>query len=90
MNENNIKTLTDAYLISYMRAMEKTKNPNIAVGAAMTICTVLGNQMQNDAQRAAELYDSARLVIVPGDTHCFDYHLEMMTDAVKEFLMSMK
>lgn len=54
MTENNIKTLTDAYLISYMRAMEKTKNPNIAVGAAMAICTVLGNQMQNDAQRAAE------------------------------------
>ena len=54
MTENNIKTMTDAYLISYMRAMEKTKNPNIAVGAAMAVCTVLGNQMQNEAQRAAE------------------------------------
>ena len=42
------------------------------------------------AQRAEKLYADARLVIVPGDTHCFDYHLEMMTDAVKEFLENMK
>ena len=42
------------------------------------------------AQRAGELYDDARLVIIPGDTHCFDYHLEMMTDAVREFLEDMK
>ena len=42
------------------------------------------------AQRAEKLYASAKLVIVPGDTHCFDYHLEMMTDAVKEFLLEIK
>lgn len=38
------------------------------------------------AKKAAELYDNARLVVVPGDTHCFNYHMEIMTDAVKEFL----
>lgn len=38
------------------------------------------------AQRAAELYANAKLVVVPGDTHCFDRHLEMMTDAVRDFL----
>lgn len=38
------------------------------------------------AQRAAELYTNAQLVIVPGDNHCFDHHLERMTDAVKDFL----
>lgn len=38
------------------------------------------------AQRAAELYANARLVVVPGDTHCFDRHLEIMTEAVKDFL----
>lgn len=38
------------------------------------------------AQRAAELYANARLVVVPGDTHCFDHHLEIMTEAVKDFL----
>lgn len=38
------------------------------------------------AQRAAGLYANCRLVIIPGDTHCYDYHLDMMTSAVKEFL----
>ncbi len=42
------------------------------------------------AKRAEELYASAKLVIVPGDTHCFDYHLEAMTEAVKEFLLEME
>ena len=36
------------------------------------------------------LYADAKLVIIPGDTHCFDYHLEEMTDAVKEFLGKVK
>ncbi len=38
------------------------------------------------AQRAEKLYANARLVVVPGDTHCFDYHPEIMTAAIKEFL----
>lgn len=42
------------------------------------------------AKKAAEMYANAKLVIIPGDTHCFDHHLEEMTDAVKEFLLSMK
>ncbi len=42
------------------------------------------------AQRAAELYANAKLVIVPGDTHCYDYHLEMVTDAVRDFLAEQK
>lgn len=41
------------------------------------------------AQRAAELYANAKLVVVPGDTHCFDHHLEMVTDAVKGFLVEL-
>ena len=42
------------------------------------------------AQRAAELYANCRLVIIPGDTHCYDHHLDMMTSAVKEFLTEIK
>ncbi len=41
------------------------------------------------ATRAAKLYANAKLVIIPGDSHCFDHHLEMMTDAVKEFLLTL-
>lgn len=35
------------------------------------------------AQRAVELYANAKLVIVPGDAHYFDLHLEMMTNVVR-------
>ena len=38
------------------------------------------------AEKAAELYRDAKLVIVPGDTHCYDHHLETVTEAVKDFL----
>lgn len=41
------------------------------------------------AHKAAELYKNARLAIIPGDTHCYDYHLDMVTDAIKEFLKSL-
>ena len=39
------------------------------------------------AEKAAALYHDCRLAIIPGDNHCYDYHLEMMTAAVKEFLL---
>ncbi|NBJ88604.1 alpha/beta hydrolase [Acutalibacter sp. 1XD8-36] len=42
------------------------------------------------ARRAAELYANAKLVIVPGDTHCYDHHLEMVTGAVRDFLAEHK
>ena len=41
-------------------------------------------------RRAAELYANAKLVIVPGDTHCYDHHLEMVTGAVRDFLAEHK
>ena len=40
------------------------------------------------AKKAAALYKNCKLVLIPGDTHCYDNHLDMMTDAVKEFLQS--
>ena len=38
------------------------------------------------AVKAAELYNDAELVTIPGDTHCYDHHLEMVTEAIKTFL----
>lgn len=35
---------------------------------------------------AAEQYGDAKLVIIPGDTHCFDNHLDRVVDAVKDWL----
>lgn len=42
------------------------------------------------AFRAKELYENCRLVILPGDTHCYDHHLADMTDAVKRFLAKVR
>ena len=42
------------------------------------------------AKRAAELYENCRLVIIKGDTHCYDYHLDLVTETLKEFLLSIK
>ena len=39
--------------------------------------------------KATRLYKNAKLVIIPGDTHCYDHHLDLVTDAVKEFLKSL-
>ncbi|MCR5346687.1 MAG: lysophospholipase [Fretibacterium sp.] len=35
---------------------------------------------------AARRYRSARLVLIPGDTHCYDYHLDKVTEAVKAWI----
>jgi len=36
--------------------------------------------------RAAERYRNSKLVIIPGDTHCYDYHLDQVLDAVKDWM----
>ena len=38
------------------------------------------------AEKAAALYKDCELVVIPGDTHCYDHHLDQVTEAVKAFL----
>lgn len=40
------------------------------------------------ARAAAAKYADARLVVIPGDDHCYDRHLDQVTEAVREFLLS--
>ena len=35
---------------------------------------------------AAKAYRNAKLVLIPGDTHCYDHHLDMVLDAVREWM----
>ena len=35
---------------------------------------------------AAKAYENAKLVIIPGDTHCYNYHLDMAVDAVRAWM----
>lgn len=37
-------------------------------------------------RKAERLYKNAKLVTISGDDHCYDYHLEQVEDAIKEFL----
>ena len=39
-------------------------------------------ELMASAVSAARRYKNGRLVMIPGDTHCFDHHLDQMTDAV--------
>ena len=39
------------------------------------------------AVSAARRYKNGSLVMIPGDTHCYDYHLDQMTAAVRDWLV---
>lgn len=39
---------------------------------------------------AAKRYADCKLVLIPGDTHCYDHHLEQVTDAVQAWLKEME
>ena len=40
-------------------------------------------QCSIDAQKG---YENAKLAVIPGDTHCYDHHLDLAVDAVREFM----
>ena len=39
-----------------------------------------------DSVAAAEAYENAKLAVIAGDTHCYEYHLDEVVAAVKDFL----
>lgn len=39
-------------------------------------------------KKAAEMYKNAKLVPVEGDDHCFNFHLDAVKDAIKDYLLS--
>ena len=38
------------------------------------------------AAKAAKKYKDCKLVLIQGDTHCYDYHLDQVLEAVKDWL----
>ena len=36
--------------------------------------------------RAAERYKNGSLVLIPGDTHCYDHHLDQVLEAIKKWM----
>ena len=49
-----------------------------------------GDLSENFEYHAAKKYKNAKLVQIPGDTHCYDEHLDQVTAAVKKFLGEME
>lgn len=67
MNENEIIEMTDAYLTSYMRALEKTKNPGLVAQAAMSVCAVLSTRPQKqEPQEAGNPFDLLLAMVLSG------------------------
>ncbi|MBR0408913.1 MAG: alpha/beta fold hydrolase [Clostridia bacterium] len=40
--------------------------------------------------KAANRYKQCKLVLIPGDTHCYDYHLDQVLDAVRDWMREKK
>ena len=38
------------------------------------------------SEEAAKAYHNARLVMIPNDTHCYDYHLDQVLAAIREWM----
>lgn len=43
--------------------------------------------LMQSALDAAKRYRNAEFVSIPGDTHCYDYHLDQMTECVKAWML---
>ena len=41
------------------------------------------------AVKAAERYKDCKLVLIPGDTHCYDHHLDQVLDAVRQWMQEL-
>lgn len=58
------------------------------------VLVVQGDQddpaLMRSAREAAERYRNSRLVMIPGDTHCYDLHLDQMVAAVKDWILEQK
>ena len=39
---------------------------------------------------AAERYRNAKLVLIPGDDHCYNHHLDQVTDAIREWMTAQR
>jgi pimeloyl-ACP methyl ester carboxylesterase len=79
LGENYIRT---AQVIEVEPSILRFKKPVLLVHGSADLSVPV-----HYSEKAAALYPDARLVIVPGDTHCYDYHLEQMTEAVRDWFL---
>ncbi len=70
-----------AQTIHVEEAVDRYKGP---------VLIVQGDQdepsLMRSAVEAAHRYNDCKLVMIPGDTHCYDHHLDQMLNAVKDWM----
>lgn len=81
LGNNYIRT---AQMIDVEPAIRRFKKPVFLVHGSADLSVPL-----HYSELAKSMYDDARLVVIPDDTHCYDYHLDLVTAAVKSFLEEM-
>ena len=54
MENDKIHDYTDAYLESYLRALDKTHNPDLAIQTAMGVTMVLTNRSSQRSRRSIQ------------------------------------
>lgn len=74
-----------AQMIDVLPAIRRFKKPVLLVHGGDDLSVPV-----QYSEKAAALYKDARLVIIPGDTHCYDLHKDRLAEAVREFLEEMK
>ena len=71
-----------AQTIHVEEAISRFKGPVLLVhGDADETIPVQGSK------DAVKLYSNAKLVIIPRDTHCYDYHLDAVVEAVRNWML---
>ena len=76
---------------NYVRVAQTIKVEDYIDKYQKPVLIVHGDQDEavpyNSSVKFSKLYKNCKLVTIPGDTHCYDHHLELVTKAVKEFML---
>ncbi|MBQ1316971.1 MAG: alpha/beta fold hydrolase [Lachnospiraceae bacterium] len=75
---------------NYIRAMQMVSADGAIEKYHKPVCIIHGDADETVPVRysidAAARYENCRLCVIPGDTHCYDHHLDKVQEALKAFL----
>lgn len=76
---------------NYVRVAQTIKVEDYVDKYTKPVLIVHGDQDEavpyDSSVKFSKQYKNCKLVTIPGDTHCYDNHLELVTEAVKEFML---
>lgn len=85
---------TEKVTADYIRAMQLIDEDDAVRRYKKPVLIVHGDEDEalpvSSSERLAGLYEDARLVVIKGDDHCYNYHLDQVTAAMHNFLVSVR